>query len=114
MTQPLIFIIHTLGYIAMALCLLIVAFKAFVWNLILPYAMIRAYERGNRGGWSTFPLIEIIPFIGAIGLSFLMRVGGWMSPGMLALWGSVAIVGSYCHLAIVAIVYGFFHRRKRS
>src|SRR5258708_252846 len=93
--------IYYIGFILVCLCLIIVVVK-IVWNLGLPYAMLREKARG----WSIFPLIEIVPLFVAIAIAFLTQQHGVFSPLHLITWGLGAILVSYLHLAIVATVYG--------
>jgi hypothetical protein len=112
MTDILIIFGRALATVGILLCLLVVATKV-IWNVGLAYAMIREDLRGVYRGWSAFPLIEIVPLLVAIGLSFLVSGHKLLSPRMLSVWGFAAILGSYCHLALVALLYGIYHRRKK-
>lgn len=94
--------IHYVGLIVVCLCLLIVGLKV-IWNFGLPYAMMREKHRG----WSIFPVIESIPLLLAIGVSWLTSQGGVLSPTTLAVWGFGGILASYLHLAFGALIYGF-------
>lgn len=111
----MIHLLVTAGHIIAAgfltLFLLIVAIKV-IWNIGLPYAMIREHSRGVHRAWSGFPLIEILPLLGAAGLALLLRSDHWISPGRLLLFGGLAIIGSYLHLVIVVMIYGLYRRRK--
>ncbi len=102
--------VHYLGAAAVCACLIVVAIKV-LWNLGLPYAMMREKQRS----WSIFPLIEIVPVFVGILISYLTRQEGVLSPGQLAVWGFGAVFTSYLHLAIVAILYGVAKRiRERN
>ena len=98
-----------IGYIIIVACLAVVAIKV-VWNLGLPYAMIREHAKGVRRAWSVFPAIEVIPLLIAIGLSYLVPGPWFLSPRTLAIYGFAVVVASYLHFSIVAMVYGL--RRK--
>lgn len=106
--------LHVLVYIIMAVCLTIVAGK-IVWNIGLPYAMLREHLRGMRRSWSIFPVIEVVPLLAAIGLSFFVSSDRVLFPSRLAIWGFAAIAASYFHLLIVFPCYGIFQwwRRRR-
>jgi hypothetical protein len=85
-------------------CLLVVVLK-IVWNLCLPYALVR---RGpDKGGVSAFPLIEFVPLlIGVVSLYFFPGVG-ILTPGRLLVYGICAIVISYLHLFAVLFISRF-------
>jgi hypothetical protein len=101
MMEVILAVGHFVGLILVSICLVIVIIKV-IWNLGLPYAMMR----DKSHGWAIFPLIEIIPLLLAILVSFLTQQRGKLSPAHLALWGFVFIFASYIHLALVAILYG--------
>jgi hypothetical protein len=103
----MIMFIHIIVYTILAVCLTVVAGKV-VWNIGLPYAMLREHLRGTRRSWSIFPAIEVIPLLAAIGLSFIISSDGVLIPSRLAIWGFAAIAVSYCHFAVVSLVYGIF------
>jgi hypothetical protein len=112
--EALFAIVGVLAYAIVAVSLVVVAGKV-VWNIGLPYAMLREHARGVHRGWSIFPLIEIVPLLVAIGLSYLVGGQGPISPRSLALWGFTAIFGSYFHFALVPYLYGIcvWLRRNR-
>ena len=88
----------------LCVCLLVVVLK-IVWNVCLPYAMIR---RGpDKGGVSVFPLIEFVPLLIGVALLYFSSIEGILSPARLLIYGICAIVASYVHLFAVLFINGF-------
>lgn len=84
-----------------------------IWNLGLPYAMIRA--RGKRHGWSIFELVEVIPLLLAAGLACILAEQGILSARNILIVGFAAIGLSYAHLLLVGFVAGWIiYGRKGS
>ena len=99
-------ILASFGLAIIWLCLAIVAIK-IVWNLGLPYAMIRDYKRtGISRGWSAFPLVEGIPLLIAALVAWLIGYDGSLAPSKLLIYGFSAVILSYVHLVVVAFVAG--------
>ena len=88
---------------AIVVVLLSVTLLKIVWNIGLPYAMLREIEGRN---WSIFPLIELVPFIIALLLAWVVGLGGILSPKVIGSVGAIAIFGSYIHLFLVLFLYG--------
>jgi len=109
--ETLQFILQTVGY-GMIVLLLLIVFAKVVWNIGLPYAMMREQRQGRGRGWSLFPAIEILPLLIAVGISFLISAEGFFSPRQLAIWGFVSILFSYVHLVIIALLDGLLTRRR--
>ena len=103
-------IYHSVATVIVCLCILAVGLKV-AWNFALPYAMLR---RGpDSGGWSAFPLIEVVPLIIA-GIFALgsFHIGG-MGPRAILVVGFAAILLSYVHLLVVAFIGGWIISRRR-
>jgi hypothetical protein len=101
----------TIGWIgttAVAVCCVIAALKC-IWTLGLPYAMLRSVE---ERGWSIFPLIELIPLVFAVIISWAIGLTGWFSPKNLGVAGFVLIALSYFHFVVVLMVAGYIRSRR--
>jgi hypothetical protein len=103
--------VYYFGVVSIWICLILVALK-IIWNLGLPYAMMKETARS----WSIFPLIEIVPLVMAFVISLLTQQNDSLTPVQLLIWGFGAIIASYIHLAIVSFLYGVMKWRngKRS
>lgn len=88
---------------AFVLALSLILGLKVVWNLGLPYAMLRHPE---RKGWSIFPLIEFAFLLAAVMIAWAGGLTGALSPGRIGLVGGIAIVASYVHLIIIPPIYG--------
>lgn len=106
-TGGAIAILHILANILIVACLIAVAAKV-VWNIGLPYAMLRERLRGVHRGWSLFPAIEVVPLLVAMGLAFVISSSGVLDHRTIASWGFAMVVGSYCHLAVASLCCGVF------
>lgn len=86
-----------------------------LWNLTLPYRMALMLLRSNEQRTSriTFmTFVEIILLLCAIATAWIFNGGdGNLSPQKIALWGIVAIVGSYIHLIIAGMIAGWIVSR---
>ncbi|RLS34092.1 MAG: hypothetical protein DWH81_15855 [Planctomycetota bacterium] len=76
----------------------------------LPYAMLRSVD---ERGWSIFPLIEFIPLMCAVFVSWTIGLTGWFSPKSIGVTGFVLITLSYVHFILVLIVVGFVRSRRK-
>ncbi len=98
-------VIHTAIYYFCAaivwICLGIAAVK-IIWNIGLPYAMLREKPRG----WSIFPLIEIVPVAIAAFTSWMIVYDRILSASHILTYGLGAIVLSYLHLCLVSFIVG--------
>lgn len=98
---------NLLGWLStavIAICCLASLLKV-IWNLLLPYAMLR--EREKRS-WSVFPLIEFVPLLVATLISWIAGKDGWMSPSVLFIYGGGLILASYLHFCGVSVFAGVF------
>jgi hypothetical protein len=102
--EALVTIGRGLGYVLVVACLLVVAIKV-LWNVGLPYAMIAERRRGVRRGWTVFPGVELVPLLVAIGSSAAVSATGWLGPWTIMVVGTLAVVGSYLHLAFISGCY---------
>jgi hypothetical protein len=100
---------HIVGICAVILCLLIVALKV-TWNIGLPYAMLLSKE---KGGWSAFPLAEIVPLLLAVLIAWGTNQSGWFSVRSIAFYGFGAIAVSYLHFCAVSVIVGIVQMRRR-
>ncbi len=91
-----------------SLLLFLVVLKV-IWNLCLPYGMIRLKE---GEGVSTFPLIEFVPLMIAILIAWVVGLTGWFSPKSIGFVGVVLISTSYVHFFVVLMVTGFVRSRQ--
>ena len=93
---------------AVAVCCLIVLLKC-IWNFGLPYAMLASKE---EQGWSVFLLIEIVPLVIAMAISWVSGQVGWFAVSTLMKLGFGLIGLSYLHFCIVSIFAGIWQRIK--
>lgn len=83
-----------------------------IWNLGVPYELLRRrfYKSPKKqgGGISMMIFVEIFLLVVAIVLSAIAQGDSWMhSPKKVALWGGIALVGSYVHLLVAGMFCGW-------
>jgi len=67
-----------------------------IWNIGVPFELARFAFRGNTSSISMLPFVEIFLLLVLVLLSAFSSGSAWFNrPMQVALWGSVAIVGSY-------------------
>lgn len=89
--------------------MLLVVWLKILWNILLPYGMIRQKEIRSV---STFPLIEIFPFVIAILLAWACTLKGWFSATNIAIFTSILIILSYMHFVLVLMVAGYVRSKR--
>jgi hypothetical protein len=79
-----------------------------VWNVTVPYAMIREARRRDKEprGWSLFFLIDVILAVFVVGLSFVSGQSGYLGPLTLTKFAIVAILAGFVHLILIMLVGG--------
>ena len=94
-----------LGIVASLVVLILLVLTALkvIWNFGLPYAMLRHPE---KEGWSIFPLIEILPLLVALMISWASGLEGLLDVRSVGWIGCIAIVASYVHLFLAPVGYG--------
>ena len=102
-------LIHIAALIVIVACLVVVAIKV-IWNVALPYGMIRMKE--DRA-ISCFPLIEAIPLLLAMLVSWLTGQRGYFSAGTIGFYGLLAIVLSYVHFCVVSMIHGIGQLKRK-
>ncbi len=95
--------------IVVSLLVIVVGLKV-IWNLFLPYGMIRLKE---GQGVSTFPLIEFIPFVIAVLIAWAAGLTGWFSPKSISVKGFALIALSYVHFIVVLMVVGYARSKRK-
>src|SRR5262245_27441380 len=100
-------LLHMIVTCLIWVCVVVAALK-IVWNLCVPYALIR---RGpDKGGVSVFPLIELLPLLVAAVLSWISSQQGILAPKQLLALGGILVMSSYLHLFAVLFIAGFVRR----
>ena len=90
--------------------LVLLALKC-VFNLTLPYALLRKKE---GEGVSFMPYIEVILFPLVVAVSFATGGGSWTSqPKVVGIAAGALVIGSYLHFVLVMLVGGWFLSRKK-
>ncbi|EAQ78908.1 hypothetical protein [Blastopirellula marina] len=103
-------IVSWTGTILIAFCCFIVLIKC-IWNIGLPYAMLLSKE---ERGWSTFPVIEVVPLIIALSIAWLTEQAGLFSVLNIAKIGVILIVATYIHFCAVSIIVGIWQYKQVS
>ena len=88
-----------------------------LWNQGVPYDLAwRSWKSGGKslGGISLMPLVEVCLLLMAIGTSALYGGKIWLpTPKQVAIWGAVAIMISYLHMAIAGFLMGWIVARSK-
>ena len=81
------------------------------WNIFTPIALAWGAFKNREsktGGVSLMPFVEIVLLLVLILLSALSHGSAWFHrPPQVALWGVVAIVGSYVLLVTLGFCFGW-------
>jgi len=96
------------GLVIIIALMIIIAIKV-IWNFGLPYAM--GADKSGRG-WSIFPLIEFIPLLMAILVAWVTCQNGNFTTKNLLIYGGGAIVVSYLHFCVIAVIFGIIRYEK--
>lgn len=93
------------GVVSMGLFVLAgVFFLKVAWNLTVPFVLAR--RKDERAGISLMP-VEIGVWVLWLLLAFFSDGDGWwQTPKMVAVWGGVAILGSYAGMMALGAVLG--------
>jgi hypothetical protein len=75
--------------------------------------MVGDAVRADGRGRQPFFLVELIPFLVAVLVSWVISGNGVFSARSLLWWGGGAILGSYVHFFVVGICYLLYDRAKR-
>ena len=75
-----------------------------LWNVCVPYHLIRLTREKPGSGISVFTILEVVLLAGAIGLAFLADAPA-LGPQRLAAFGAAAIVLSYVHMYLVGAAH---------
>ena len=101
------------GAVSMGLLVLAgVFFLKVAWNLTVPFELAR--RRDERAGISLMPYFEIGVWVVWLLLAFFSDGDGWwQTPKMVAVWGGVAVLGSYAAMMALGPRCGGCRRRGR-
>ncbi len=80
-----------------------------VWNIGVPYAMVREALRSpdKKHGWSVFILLDVVLLALAMIASHLAGESGPLGVWRIAIYGLGAITLSLVHLVIVLLLSGY-------
>jgi hypothetical protein len=99
---------ETIGNVIVWIALMVFGLKT-LWNIGVPYAMIRSALKHpeSRHGWSLFIMLDLgLLAMATIG-SLIARDAAVLSIMSIAAYGILIIVAMYLHLAVVLFVGGY-------
>jgi hypothetical protein len=95
-----------------AYVLLVLLTMKCMYNLIVPYALLRKQE---GEGISFMPYVELLLLVLAVTVSVFANSDSWgSSPTVVGIVAGGVVVGSYLHFVLVMMVGGWLSLRKES